>query len=58
MTPEDKKKNEEQLKTNESNKKSEQGRENIDPLKKETIEEKARRENWTDVAQSHLGIDE
>lgn len=34
------------------------GRENVDPLKKETLEEKARRENWTDVAESHLGIDE
>lgn len=24
----------------------------------ETMEEKAKRENWTDVAESHLGIDE
>ena len=35
------------------------GREHIDPIdKKETMEEKAKREHWTDVAQSHLGIDE
>jgi hypothetical protein len=33
-------------------------RENINPLKKETMEERARREHWTDIAQSHLGIDE
>jgi hypothetical protein len=26
--------------------------------KKETIEERAKREQWTDVAESHLGIDE
>jgi hypothetical protein len=58
MTPEDKKKNEQQVKTTESNSKSDQGRENIKPLKEETLEERAKRENWTDVAESHLGIDE
>ena len=26
--------------------------------KKETLEERAKREHWTDVAESHLGIDE
>lgn len=25
---------------------------------KETMEERAKREHWTDVAESHLGIDE
>ena len=35
------------------------GREKIDPLdKKETMEERAKREGWTDIAESHLGIDE
>jgi hypothetical protein len=29
-----------------------------DSDKKETIEERAKREHWTDVAESHLGIDE
>lgn len=34
-------------------------RENRDhPHKKETMEERARREHWTDVVESHLGIDE
>ena len=38
---------------------SSKGREKIEPLdKEETMEEKARREGWTDVAESHLGIDE
>ena len=38
---------------------SSKGREKIEPLKKkETMEEKAKREGWTDVAESHLGIDE
>jgi hypothetical protein len=35
------------------------GREKIEPMdKEETMEEKAKREGWTDVAESHLGIDE
>jgi hypothetical protein len=35
------------------------GRENIEPLeKKETMEERAKREGWTDTVESHLGIDE
>lgn len=35
------------------------GREKIEPLDREdAMEEKAKREGWTDVAESHLGIDE
>jgi hypothetical protein len=35
------------------------GRENIEPLeKKVTMEERAKREGWTDTVESHLGIDE
>ena len=35
------------------------GRENIEPLeKRETMEERAKREGWTDTVESHLGIDE
>ena len=35
------------------------GRENIEPSeKKETMEERAKREGWTDTVESHLGIDE
>jgi hypothetical protein len=45
-------------KTVETTKQKDAGRENIDPLEKETVNEKAKRENWTDVAESHLGIDE
>ena len=32
--------------------------ENTDAQQNETMVEKAERENWTDVAESHLGIDE
>ena len=38
---------------------SSKAREKIKPLdKQETMEEKAKREGWTDIAESHLGIDE
>jgi hypothetical protein len=54
----DSKKNEQKLSTDQSDDQA-KGRENIDPLdKKETMSEKAEREGWTDVAESHLGIDE
>jgi hypothetical protein len=37
----------------------EKGRERKEPAeKKETLAERAKREGWTDVAESHLGIDE
>ena len=49
---------EQKTKAVETNKESDSGRENIEPLEKETLSEKAQRENWTDVAESHLGIDE
>ena len=55
----DNKKNEEKLATEDASNNANKGRENIEPLdKKETMEEKAKREGWTDVAESHLGIDE
>ena len=59
MKNEDSKKNEEKLKSPNSKEKADSGREHIDPLdKKETMEERAQKENWTDIAESHLGIDE
>jgi hypothetical protein len=52
-------KKERKLKHTHADNDTSKGREKIEPLKKEeTIEEKAKREGWTDVAQSHLGIDE
>jgi hypothetical protein len=55
----DNSKNEKQIKHEHADNDSSKGREKIEPLKKEeTMEEKAKREGWTDVAQSHLGIDE
>lgn len=59
MKNEDNKKNEQKIKSTGTNQSSGEGREHIDPLdEKETMEEKARREGWTDIAESHLGIDE
>ena len=59
MKNEDNNRNEEKVKSTNSNDQTNKGRQHIDPLdKKETMEEKARREGWTDVAESHLGIDE
>jgi len=53
------KRNEEKVKSTDENEHSGSGRQQIDPLdKKETMEERARREGWTDIAESHLGIDE
>jgi hypothetical protein len=59
MKEEDKNKPPEQKTTStQKDSNSNSGRENIEPLKKETLEDRAERENWTDVAESHLGIDE
>ena len=59
MKNEDNKRNEEQVRSTASRNTSDQARQHIDPLdKKETMEERARREGWTDIAESHLGIDE
>ena len=53
------KRGEEKVESSKTNDQENPGREHIDPLdKKETLEERAKRENWTDVAESHLGIDE
>jgi hypothetical protein len=58
MKNEDSKPEEEKLKSKKEEEQLDQDRKNIDPLKKETLEERAKRENWTDIAESHLGIDE
>lgn len=58
MKNEDNKPNEKKVQPAKAEEQSNSGREKVDPLKKETLEEKAKRENWTDVAESHLGIDE
>jgi len=53
------KRKEEKLTSTETGKESSSGKEHIKPLnKKETMEERAKREHWTDVIESHLGIDE
>jgi len=52
-------KKEKQLTDAHTDKDSSKAREKIKPLdKQETMEEKAKREGWTDIAESHLGIDE
>jgi hypothetical protein len=58
MKYEENKPNEKKVKSEKEEAQPNSGRENIDPLQNETIEEKAKRENWTDIAESHLGIDE
>ena len=59
MKNEDNKRREENVTSDKSTDQTNQGRQHIDPLdKKETMEERARREGWTDIAESHLGIDE
>jgi hypothetical protein len=60
MKNEDNKKNEERVKSaTATQEQANSGREQMDSQhKKETMEEKAQRENWTDIAESHLGIDE
>jgi hypothetical protein len=56
---EDNTKKEQKLTQDHAEDEASKGREKIEPLeKKETMEEKAKREGWTDVAESHLGIDE
>lgn len=53
------KSNERKIESTKTNEQEKRNREHSDPLdKKETLAERARRENWTDVAESHLGIDE
>jgi len=55
----DDKKNEKKINDERTHQNDSKGREKIEPLKKEeTMEEKSKREGWTDIAQSHLGIDE
>ncbi|MGZ3846334.1 MAG: hypothetical protein ACXVLT_02475 [Flavisolibacter sp.] len=55
----DDKKNENKIKDQHTDQNDSHGRENIEPLeKRETMEERAKREGWTDTVESHLGIDE
>lgn len=58
MKEKENKRNEQKINSVKYDRENESGREHIKPLKKETMEERAKRENWTDVAESHLGIDE
>jgi hypothetical protein len=58
MEKENSKPTEQQTKDTEPRKESNQGREHIAAVKKPTLEERAEKENWTDVVESHLGIDE
>jgi hypothetical protein len=60
MKNEDNKKPEQKIKSKNTNNEENKGREHIDPIDKnsETMEERAKREGWTDVVESHLGIDE
>lgn len=52
-------KKEKKLTDSDNTQKASDSREKIEPVKKhETMEEKAKREGWTDTAESHLGIDE
>jgi hypothetical protein len=56
---EDDKKKEKKINDDRTDQNCPHGREKIEPLnKKETVEEKAKREGWTDIAETHLGIDE
>jgi hypothetical protein len=57
MKNEDKKRQEEQTPVSNDQSKD-QNRDRNEAPKEETMEERARREHWTDVAESHLGIDE
>lgn len=53
------KKPEQKLASAENSDETKRGKEHIDPQdKKETMEERAKREGWTDTVESHLGIDE
>ena len=55
----DEKKPEKKISDERTDQDKQSGREKIEPLdKKETMEERAKREGWTDIAESHLGIDE
>jgi hypothetical protein len=55
----DKTKKEKELTRDEADEDASKGREKIEPLdREEAMEERAKREGWTDVAESHLGIDE
>lgn len=59
MKKENEKRPEQKVQTeNDQKRTSDSGRDEIDPLKKEDMADRAKRENWTDVAESHLGIDE
>lgn len=58
MKNDNRKLNEEKINTTKTDQHADNEREEKDSHKKETLAERARREHWTDVAESHLGIDE
>ena len=59
MKYDERKENDDNLKgTKEQANTTKQSTEKDNSDKKETLEERAKREHWTDVAESHLGIDE
>jgi hypothetical protein len=59
MKYDERKQNDDNLKgTKEQANTTKQSTEKDNSDKKETLEERAKREHWTDVAESHLGIDE
>jgi hypothetical protein len=59
MKYDERKQNDDNLKgTKEQADTTKQSTEKDNSDKKETLEERAKREHWTDVAESHLGIDE
>lgn len=58
MKNEETKRSGEQLPSNKPDEQKISQRTQIDPLEKKEIKEEDKRQNWTDVAESHLGIDE
>jgi hypothetical protein len=58
MKKEENKRTEESVPTKKADEQKVSQRTEIDPLEKKEIKEEDKRQNWTDVAESHLGIDE
>ncbi len=58
MKNDNKNPNQEKISTAKTDQHANTEREKEESHKNETLAERARREHWTDVAESHLGIDE
>lgn len=58
MKNDNKKPNEEKINTTKTDQHAGADREEKKSHENETLAERARREHWTDIAESHLGIDE